>query len=352
MLRQGLAAAALLLCGGACAVAIAPAVGGSDGAVAVDRGATTCAMPLHASQRTALYDIRNVSAPDVGGCCAACEAEPRCKYFEFETVTHPPRCWLKTSGAGPKTHDAKCTSGGIGPPEPPPPLPTPGPCKDDEGCSLCGVCDVSTGRCACDKGFTGEHCEALSMGQPYKCGEGGLCMHGQEVGSHSGVEPTTAFSTWGGSVVPSEDFSEYHMYASMFQWNASLDPKCEGTKHGGCAGWITNSDVVHAVSSTPQGPFRAVDIALGPRGKIIRALNCTYKGGIPGTLCPVTQANDYWDAVTTHTPAAQRDPVSGMYLIYCKGCCSRASSKFLLQAGWLAALTTLVITQTLKTSRC
>ena len=29
----------------------------------------------------------------------------------------------------------------------------------------------------------------------------------------------------------------------------------------------------------------------------------------------MVEANEYWDAVTTHTPAAQRDPVSGMYLV-------------------------------------
>ena len=79
----------------------------ADGALAVpaSAGGSQCTMPLHAAQRTALYDIRNVSARSAAGCCAACMAEPRCKYFEYETVTHPSRCWLKTSGAGPKRHD-------------------------------------------------------------------------------------------------------------------------------------------------------------------------------------------------------------------------------------------------------
>ena len=169
-----------------------------------------CTMPLHAAQRTALFDIRNVSTLDVAGCCAACQAEPRCRYFEFETQTKVPRCWLKTSGAGPKRTDKTCTSGGITPPTPPPP-PPPGPCKDDDGCSLCGTCDVPSGKCACDRGFTGANCELLSMGKPYKCGAGGLCMHGEAVGSKSGVAPTTAVATWGGSVVPDADFSEFHM---------------------------------------------------------------------------------------------------------------------------------------------
>ena len=41
----------------------------------------------------------------------------------------------------------------------------------------------------------------------------------------------------------------------MFQLNASLEPKCERDQE--CAGWVTNSDVVHAVSKTPHGPYRA-----------------------------------------------------------------------------------------------
>ena len=141
--------------------------------------------------------------------------------------------------------------------------------------------------------------QVLNLGRPFKCGEGGLCMHGERVGSNSGVEPTTGFATWGGSVVPNADHSQFHMFASMFQSNASLMgntmPGAGGGGGGGkSASWITNSDVVHAVSTTPEGPYRAVDIALGPRGRVRRVPNCTYRGGIPGLVCPVAQANDFW----------------------------------------------------------
>lgn len=174
------------------------------------------------------------------------------------------------------------------------------------------------------------------MGVPLKCGDGGLCMHGEHIGSNSGVAPTTAVATWGGSVVANADHSEYHMFASMFQMNASL---MGGSPYGEGASWITNSDVVHAVSKTPGGPFTATDIALGPRGNVIRCgrarsvhlhlgaahrpadclANCTYVPGLPAQVCPVVEADEYWDAVTTHTPSVQRDPVSGMYLIYYMG---------------------------------
>ena len=53
------------------------------------------------------------------------------------------------------------------------------------------------------------------------------------------------------------------------------------------------------------------DRTLHPRGR--------YNGGIPGTVCPVVQANDYWDALTAHTPSVQRDPTSGYYLLYYMG---------------------------------
>ena len=57
---------------------------------------------------------------------------------------------------------------------------------------------------------------ATVAGRPYRCGQGGLCMQGESVGSNSGVEPTTAYSTWGGSVVANDDFTEYHMCAHRF----------------------------------------------------------------------------------------------------------------------------------------
>ena len=136
----------------------------------------------------------------------------------FAVTRGPPRCWLKTSGAGPKYHDGRCTSGGVTPLALAPPPPTTGPppaprraCTSDAGCSLCGSCDVATGTCRCDRGFAGANCEVLNMGGALKCGEGGLCMVGERVGSNSGVEPTTGYATWGGSVVSNPDFSEFHM---------------------------------------------------------------------------------------------------------------------------------------------
>ena len=134
----------------------------------------------------------------------------------------PPLCRLKTSGAQPRSHNGssrRVTAKGKNdifefqkvPSAQPARSRAPGPCTSDAGCSLCGSCDVATGTCRCDRGFAGANCEVLNMGGALKCGEGGLCMVGERVGSNSGVEPTTGYATWGGSVVSNPDFSEFHM---------------------------------------------------------------------------------------------------------------------------------------------
>lgn len=58
---------------------------------------------------------------------------------------------------------------------------------------------------------------------------------------------------WGASVIKGDD-GQYHMFAD--RW-----PKDLGFK-----AWITASEVVHAVSEKPEGPYRFVDIALPKRG--------------------------------------------------------------------------------------
>ena len=61
-----------------------------------------------------------------------------------------------------------------------------------------------------------------------------------------------SMSHWGGSVVKGDD-GLYHMLYS--RW-----PKAIGWE------WVTRSEIAHAVSESPFGPFRHVDVALLPRG--------------------------------------------------------------------------------------
>ena len=57
--------------------------------------------------------------------------------------------------------------------------------------------------------------------------------------------------------------------------------------------WLTNSEVVHSVSTTPEGPYRFVGVALPPRGA------------------------EYWDGQMTHNPVVRR--IGDKYVIYYTG---------------------------------
>lgn len=57
---------------------------------------------------------------------------------------------------------------------------------------------------------------------------------------------------WGSSVIKGED-GKYHMFADM--WSKEL----------GFGHWVTSTEIVHAISDTPEGPYTYSDIAIGPR---------------------------------------------------------------------------------------
>jgi len=57
--------------------------------------------------------------------------------------------------------------------------------------------------------------------------------------------------------------------------------------------WVTNSEIAHAVSNSPFGPFEFKDIALVPRG------------------------NKYWDGLVTHNPTVHK--FDGKYYLYYMG---------------------------------
>jgi len=70
---------------------------------------------------------------------------------------------------------------------------------------------------------------------------------------------------WDPSVIKGED-GRYHMFAS--RWS----------KQYGFGNWVTNSEVVRAISDTPEGPYEFVEVVLPARGK------------------------QYFDGCTTHNP--------------------------------------------------
>ncbi len=87
------------------------------------------------------------------------------------------------------------------------------------------------------------------------------------------------WSHWGGSLVKGDD-GLYHMFYS--RWETDL----------GWA-WVTDSEVAHAVSESPFGPFEFRDVALPPRGA------------------------EFWDGMCTHNPTVRK--FGDKYYIYYMG---------------------------------
>lgn len=81
-----------------------------------------------------------------------------------------------------------------------------------------------------------------------------------ELFHHLGQAPRTpAFESegywvWGSSVIKGND-GKYHMFVSRFPKSLPFHP-----------GWMVASEIVHAISDTPEGPYKFSDIALPARG--------------------------------------------------------------------------------------
>ena len=117
------------------------------------------------------------------------------------------------------------------PPVPPQPYPKWIPCKNNLGCQLSGVCNVTTQRCKCDKGWTGENCELMHLVPPVR-GQG-TCdpsLNG------TAVNFTT---TWGGRPIQDQETGIWHCHVA------------EMAKHCGMCRWSSVSQVGHYVSDAP-----------------------------------------------------------------------------------------------------
>ncbi len=86
---------------------------------------------------------------------------------------------------------------------------------------------------------------------------------------------------WGSSVVRGDD-SLYHIYVSRWPKNLPFHP-----------GWMVASEIVHAVSETPEGPYQFSDVALPARGP------------------------EYWDGRSTHNPRILRH--KDLYVLFYMG---------------------------------
>jgi hypothetical protein len=86
---------------------------------------------------------------------------------------------------------------------------------------------------------------------------------------------------WCGSVIKGDD-GKYHMFASRWPSSTPFSPY-----------WLTNSEIIHAVSAMPDGPYEFSDVALPPRGA------------------------EFWDGQMTHNPAIRK--YGNTYLLYYTG---------------------------------
>ena len=86
---------------------------------------------------------------------------------------------------------------------------------------------------------------------------------------------------WCGTLVKSHIDHKYHLFYS--RWPRKY----------GMAAWVTRSEVAHAVSDSPFGPFKFKDIALPARG------------------------NGFWDGMVTHNPTVHF--FNGKYYLYYAG---------------------------------
>lgn len=86
---------------------------------------------------------------------------------------------------------------------------------------------------------------------------------------------------WCGSSIKGDD-GKYHIFASRWSNSTGFSPY-----------WLTNSEIVHAVSDKPEGPYKFSDVALPARGA------------------------EFWDGQMTHNPAIRK--YGETYLLYYTG---------------------------------
>ena len=92
------------------------------------------------------------------------------------------------------------------------------------------------------------------------------------------------FIIWGGSVIKGRADGLYHIFVS--RWDEKLAHMA----------WVTSSEIAHAVSSSPLGPWRFQDVALPRRG-----------------------CGKYWDGCMTHNPSIHWHARRKEYVLFYTG---------------------------------
>lgn len=95
--------------------------------------------------------------------------------------------------------------------------------------------------------------------------------------SPDNIFKTEGYYNWGSSIIKGKD-GKYHLFYSRWKKEYTF------------SGWLTHSEVAHAISDQPTGPWKYLETALAGRG------------------------NGHWDAVTAHNPKIKY--FEGQYYLY------------------------------------
>ena len=114
-------------------------------------------------------------------------------------------------------------------------------CSTDWDCSFAGVCDTPRGTCTCDAWATGSDCSYLNF-KPVDPAQMGY------------VDPHQ--SSWGGNALLGSD-KKWHLFMAEIACPIN-SPKTRC----GLGGWQSNSQVAHAVSDSPAGPYTHINLVL------------------------------------------------------------------------------------------
>ena len=227
------------------------------------------------------HDLSRGHSSTPAACCSLCGATAGCGFW---THMPPSTCYMKTSSAGRRSggefahYTSGCRNESCVLPPPAPPAPPHGhhgggggfgcdphggergvcvngagsfpnsscgggcanrsaaACASDWDCSLAGTC--TAGKCVCDAWTSGSDCSYLKF-QPVRRSAMGY------------VDPS--WSSWGGNAVLGKD-KMWHLFM------AEIGPA--GRK--GLGGWTSHSQVAHAVSQDPAGPYKRQALVLPP----------------------------------------------------------------------------------------
>ena len=163
-------------------------------------------------------------------------------------------------------------------------------CTTHEDCSLNGLC--TAGACECDAPWTGERCQTMQLAP------GIVGLHDLPLCAYHGDGPNS--TSWGGSVLHAPEDGKYYMWVASMVNNCTLDD------------WMTNSEVVLAVSQTPLGPFEKVKTIVPPwahNPQAIRAPDNGSKSGYVYVLYTLGDGHNYHGSPKNCGPLAPAPPV-------------------------------------------